>query len=147
MKRLFKHFTVILACLVAAVSCYDDRTDHMSIETRISLFPEPALFEADGTTSDGDESYAAVVTINRGSCVSDESWTAEILDGVSWAHLTCVDVVSTSKDILGEGSYEHQEKGIDITVDANTDANRSFKVRITAASGASKVFTFTQIAK
>lgn len=147
MKRLLNFIIVIFVGLAIAVSCYDDQTDFMSSDVRISLFPEPATFEADGTTTDGDESFAAVVTINRGSGVSDEPWTAEILNNVSWAHLSYLDVVSTNRDVLGEGSYDYHEKGVDIAVDPNTGSNRSFKLKITTDSGVSKEFTFTQISK
>ncbi len=64
--------TAALACatVLCAVSCYDDGTDCFDAATRISIYPEAELFNADGTTASGGESFTSAVTVNVGPAVS-----------------------------------------------------------------------------
>ncbi len=125
---------VMLSCLLLP-SCYKDGTDYISDEVRISLYPEPAGFAADGTTLDGAETYSAVVTVNYGAAVSGGKWTAEILESPSWVTLKDVLLTYTYPDTWGTGIYENQEMGIEISAEPNTGAGRSFTLRIWAPSG------------
>ena len=75
MKQINKSLTFMAALALAfaalAVSgCYKDGTDHMSSDVRISLFPAPSDFAADGTSIDGAEEFSASVVVNRGAAVS-----------------------------------------------------------------------------
>lgn len=125
---------VAISCLMLS-SCYKDGTDYVSDEVRISLYPEPAGFAADGTTLDGAETYAAVVTVNCGSSLAGGSWTAEILESPSWVTLKEVPLADTYPDTWGTGLHEYSEKGIEVSVGPNAAAGRSFTLRVSAASG------------
>ena len=50
MKSTIKTAAWICAILLVSVSCYDDGTDCFDTATRISLYPDVELFNADGTT-------------------------------------------------------------------------------------------------
>ena len=50
MKSTIKTAAWICAILLVSVSCYDDGTDCFDTATRISLYPDVDLFNADGTT-------------------------------------------------------------------------------------------------
>lgn len=124
--------------------CYDDGTDYISDDVRISLYPSPSGFAADGTTMDGSETYSAVVTINYGASVSDECWRAEILDAPSWVSVSTVSLTTTCPDTWGTGLHEHQEDGIEISVYPNDGARRSFTLRISTLSGKYRDYIFDQ---
>lgn len=123
-----------LSCLMLS-SCYKDGTDYVSSDVRISLYPAPAGFAADGTTLDGAETYSAVVTVNYGAAVSGGKWTAEILESPSWVSLKDVLLTYTYPDTWGTGIHENQEKGIEISAEPNGGPDRSFTLRIWAPSG------------
>ena len=55
MKSTIKTAAWICAILLVSVSCYDDGTDCFDTATRISLYPDVELFNADGTTASGNE--------------------------------------------------------------------------------------------
>ena len=66
MKSTIKTAAWICAILLVSVSCYDDGTDCFDTATRISLYPDVELFNADGTTASGNESFVSAVTVNVG---------------------------------------------------------------------------------
>lgn len=142
---IFNLLTIVFISLLTCVSCYDDGTDYISDEVRISLYPEPAVFNADGTTDDGDDNYSAVVTVNRGSSVSKESWTAEIMDSPEWAAVETAKIYSSYNDLRGNSQvYDITEDGIKVSVEKNTGAKRSLVLRVTLKSRIYKDYTFKQ---
>ncbi|MCM1502453.1 MAG: hypothetical protein NC115_07290 [Bacteroidales bacterium] len=143
--RLCWPFLAVAASCLLLTSCYKDGTDHISGDVRISLYPEIQGFEADGTTLDGAETYSAVVIVNRGASMDKGRWTAEILESPSWTNLKEVTLSSTYPDTWGTtGLHEYMEKGIEIALEPNPGAGRSFTLRVTASSGEFRDFTVSQ---
>lgn len=149
MKQINKSLTFLAAVALAfaalAVSgCYKDGTDHMSSDVRISLFPAPSDFAADGTAIDGAEEFSASVVVNRGASLSREGWSAEILEAPGWVVLTMVDITATYPDTWGTGMHEHQEKGIGLAVSPNDGQRRSFTLRVSVPSGEFRDYVVNQ---
>ncbi|MCM1178207.1 MAG: hypothetical protein NC308_02125 [Clostridium sp.] len=135
LKNILMPALALLSLCLLQSSCYKDGTDHISDAVRISLYPAPSGFAADGSTNDGAETYSAVVTVNYGASVSMGAWTAEILESPLWAVLKYVEQTSTYPDTWGTGIHEYQEKGIELSVEANAGGERSLVLRITSDSG------------
>lgn len=149
MKQINKSLTFLAAVALAfaalAVSgCYKDGTDHMSSDVRISLFPAPSDFAADGTAIDGAEEFSASVVVNRGASVSREGWSVEILEAPGWVVLTMVDITTTYPDTWGTGMHEHHEKGIGLAVRPNDGQRRSFTLRVSVPSGEFRDYVVNQ---
>lgn len=133
----------LLAVMSLAASCYDDGSDYVDRQTRVSLYPAPVVFQADGTTPDGDDTFLSVVTINEGQSRSDQTWTAEITNA-SWATVNETTVTSYYEQ-TGGVMHEINEKGIQIEVEPNEAYKRTFDLKITTSDKTVKLFTFTQL--
>lgn len=135
----------VLAAVIMPLSCYKDGSDYVSEDCRISLFPAPVTFAADGTTVSGSESYAASVVVNKGSSVDKSGWTADVLETPSWVHCSVVDITTSYDDTWGTGIHDYSEKGVEIILEPNTGAARQFTLRISVpSSGQTKDFVFKQ---
>ena len=95
MKSTIKTAAWICVILLVSVSCYDDGTDCFDTATRISLYPDVELFNADGTTASGNESFVSAVTVNVGPAVSDMAWEASVPASAAWATVRRTTVAST----------------------------------------------------
>ena len=67
MKKTIRYFAALVLSAAAVVSCYKDGTDFPSTETRITVYPEIPVFNADGTTQNGEDSYVCAVTVFSGT--------------------------------------------------------------------------------
>lgn len=143
MKTL-KYIASTILLLVLASSCYDDGTDYRDEATRIVMTPESVVFNADGTTADGDESFVAIVKVREGGAVSSLSWDPSIT-GADWAHVGKTSVASQFTEAESGAIHDVSEDGIEVKTDVNTGYRRSFSVNITASDGTVKTYAFTQL--
>ncbi|MCI1640553.1 MAG: hypothetical protein LKI42_04675 [Bacteroidales bacterium] len=147
MKKIYIS-TILLLVFLLAVSCAGDKEDVGIYDetTRVSLYPVPVEFNADGTTANGEDSYTAVVTIASGSTTkSDIDWTAEADSAGSWVTVTKTSVTSSFRDTYSDDIYETDEHGIDVKVSENTGYRRKFTVNVKVSDGTTVPFSFTQL--
>lgn len=137
----------ILACatLLVAVSCYDDGTDCFDASTRISIYPEAELFNADGTTASGNESFTSAVTVNVGPAVSQMAWEASVPATATWASVRKTAVTSIFEEAVGGIYHDLTAEGIEVVAQPNTEYRRKVVVTIAAADGTTADYEFTQL--
>lgn len=144
MKKFSKYVLMAVLPLLAA-ACYKDGTDFVDQGVRIVVSPKIPIFNADGTTENGDESFIAAVKIRKGSSVSDLKWTAAPATDVSWAEVKPASLVSQYTSTDGKAKYEVAEDGFEIVADPNHSYKRSFDLCIKVEDGTSATYTVTQL--
>lgn len=127
------------------VSCYDDGTDCFDTATRISLYPDVELFNADGTTASGNESFVSAVTVNVGPAVSDMAWEASVPASAAWATVRRTTVASIFEEAAGGARHDLSADGIELVLQPNTEYRRTVVVTIAAADGTTADYEFTQL--
>lgn len=139
--------TAALACatVLCAVSCYDDGTDCFDAATRISIYPEAELFNADGTTASGGESFTSAVTVNVGPAVSPMGWEVSIPATATWAAVRKTTVTSIFEEAVSGGYHDLLSEGFEVVAQPNTEYRRAVVVTIAAADGTTADYTFTQL--
>ena len=161
MKSTIKTAAWICAILLVSVSCYDDGTDCFDTATRISLYPVRApkadvyarislypdveLFNADGTTASGNESFVSAVTVNVGPAVSDMAWEASVPASAVWATVRRTTVASIFEEATGGARHDLSADGIELVLQPNTEYRRTVVVTIAAADGTTADYEFTQL--
>lgn len=60
--------------------------------TRITLSKSPVTFNSDGKTSEGEDSFTAVVTVFQGSMVNDLAWDCKFENSVAYAEVAKTDI-------------------------------------------------------
>lgn len=128
-----------------AAACYKDGTDFVDEGVRIVVSPKIPIFNADGTTVNGDESFIGAVKIRKGSSVADLKWTAEPATDVSWVEVKPASFVSQYTSTDGKENYEVAEEGFEIVVNPNHSYRRSFDLCIKVEDGTSATYTVTQL--
>ena len=121
MKSTIKTAAWICAILLVSVSCYDDGTDCFDTATRISLYPDVELFNADGTTASGNESFVSAVTVNVGPAVSDMAWEASVPASAVWATVRRTTVASIFEEAAGGARHDLSADGIELVLQPNTE--------------------------
>lgn len=145
MKRLFRYIA-LAACASAVLSgCYDDKSDYPSEETRITVYPEIPVFNSDGTTSSGEDSYICAVTVFKGTAVSSMSWKAESVTVVDWASVSPASFVMQYTDNSGKKTYDVAQPGFEVSMQQNTGYRRQYDVNVTAEDGTVKLLSFVQL--
>lgn len=145
MKSTIKTAAWICAILLVSVSCYDDGTDCFDTATRISLYPDVELFNADGTTASGNESFVSAVTVNVGPAVSDMAWEASVPASAAWATVRRTTVASIFEEATGGARHDLSADGIELVLQPNTEYRRTVVVTIAAADGTTADYEFTQL--
>lgn len=145
MKSTIKTAAWICAILLVSVSCYDDGTDCFDTATRISLYPDVELFNADGTTASGNESFVSAVTVNVGPAVSDMAWEASVPASAAWATVRRTTVASIFEEAAGGARHDLSADGIELVLQPNTEYRRTVVVTIAAADGTTADYEFTQL--
>ena len=145
MKSTIKTAAWICAILLVSVSCYDDGTDCFDTATRISLYPDVELFNADGTTASGNESFVSAVTVNVGPAVSDMAWEASVPASAVWATVRRTTVASIFEEAAGGARHDLSADGIELVLQPNTEYRRTVVVTIAAADGTTADYEFTQL--
>lgn len=145
MKSTIKTAAWICAILLVSVSCYDDGTDCFDTATRISLYPDVELFNADGTTASGNESFVSAVTVNVGPAVSDMAWEASVPASAVWATVRRTTVASIFEEATGGARHDLSADGIELVLQPNTEYRRTVVVTIAAADGTTADYEFTQL--
>ena len=145
MKSTIKTAAWICAILLVSVSCYDDGTDCFDTATRISLYPDVELFNADGTTASGNESFVSAVTVNVGPAVSDMAWEASVPASAAWATVRRTTVASIFEEAAGGARHDLSVDGIELVLQPNTEYRRTVVVTIAAADGTTADYEFTQL--
>lgn len=113
--------------------------------TRITLSKSPVTFNSDGKTSEGEDSFTAVVTVFQGSKVNDLTWDCTFENSVAYAEVTKTDIQTEFIGTYEGDSRTVNEKGIELKVKANPEYKRSFTLVITASDGTEQKFDFTQL--
>lgn len=113
--------------------------------TRITLSKSPVTFNSDGKTSEGEDSFTAVVTVFQGSKVNDLAWDCKIENSVAYAEVTKTDIQTEFIGTYEGDSRTVNEKGIELKVKANPEYKRSFTLVIIASDGTEQKFDFTQL--
>lgn len=113
--------------------------------TRITLSKSPVTFNSDGKTSEGEDSFTAVVTVFQGSKVNDLTWDCTFENSVAYAEVTETDIQTEFIGTYEGDSRTVNEKGIELKVKANPEYKRSFTLVITASDGTEQKFDFTQL--
>lgn len=144
MKKTIRYFAALVLSAAAVVSCYKDGTDFPSTETRITVYPEIPVFNADGTTQNGEDSYVCAVTVFSGTSVSDMSWKAEPMTDKDWATVSDASLVMQYTD-YSMNVHDVAQPGFEVAMDPNHSYKRVFDVKVTASDGTSRVFSFTQL--
>jgi uncharacterized protein (TIGR02145 family) len=140
----FNYIALSLAMLFTT-ACRDYDDDGGTDKTpRVSLYPAPEVFAADGRTESGDDSYVAVVTLNNGGAKSNQTWTAEIADA-TWASVSTTTISSDFQNTWTNAITTVSEQGIELKVEANTEYRRHFTLNIRTADGVVTPFEFTQL--
>ena len=106
--------------------------------TRITLSKSPVTFNSDGKTSEGEDSFTAVVTVFQGSKVNDLAWDCTFENPVTYAEVTETDIQTEFIGTYEGDSRTVNEKGIELKVKANPEYKRSFTLVITASGGSGK---------
>jgi len=145
MKSTIKSAVAAGALLLCAVSCYDDGTDCFDTATRIAIYPEAELFNADGTTASGSESFTAAVTVNVGAKVSDMGWKASVDPAAAWATVRRTTVASLFEEAVSGGYHDLSGEGFELAAEPNTEYRRQVVVTLTADDGTTADYTFTQL--
>ena len=145
MKSTIKTAAWICVILLVSVSCYDDGTDCFDTATRISLYPDVELFNADGTTASGNESFVSAVTVNVGPAVSDMAWEASVPASAAWATVRRTTVASIFEEAAGGARHDLSADGIELVLQPNTEYRRTVVVTIAAADGTTADYEFTQL--
>ena len=145
MKSTIKTAAWICAILLVSVSCYDDGTDCFDTATRISLYPDVELFNADGTTASGNESFVSAVPVNVGPAVSDMAWEASVPASAAWATVRRTTVASIFEEAAGGARHDLSADGIELVLQPNTEYRRTVVVTIAAADGTTADYEFTQL--
>ena len=113
--------------------------------TRITLSKSPVTFNSDGKTSEGEDSFTAVVTVFQGSKVNDLAWDCKFENPVAYAEVTKTDIQTEFIGTYEGDSRTVNEKGIELKVKANPEYKRSFTLVIIASDGTEQKFDFTQL--
>lgn len=113
--------------------------------TRITLSKSPVTFNSDGKTSEGEDSFTAVVTVFQGSKVNDLTWECTFENAVAYAEVTETDIQTEFIGTYEGDSRTVNEKGIELKVKANPEYKRSFTLVIIASDGTEQKFDFTQL--
>lgn len=113
--------------------------------TRITLSKSPVTFNSDGKTSEGEDSFTAVVTVFQGSKVNDLAWDCKFENSVAYAEVTKTDIQTEFTGTYEGDSRTVNEKGIELKVKANPEYKRAFTLVITASDGTEQKFDFTQL--
>ena len=145
MKRIIRYFALVTCAAAILSGCYDDKTDFPSEETRITIYPEIPVFNSDGTTSSGEDSYVCAVTIFEGTAVSSMSWKAEPVTVRDWASVSPASFVMQYTDNSGKHSYDVAQPGFEVSMQPNTGYKRQYDVNVTAEDGTSKILSFIQL--
>ena len=125
-------------------SCYSEKAESYS-DTIITLYPQPPVFNADGTTASGDESFIGAVNVRKGTSESKLHWEIASDSDVSWAEAGYANYVSQYKSVTGNESVETVEKGIEVTMNPNRGYRRNYSLVVRAEDGTTRTFTFTQL--
>lgn len=144
MKHAIKHITALAAFALIVAGCYKEHSAAEYDEVSIHLYPEVPVFNADGTTVNGDENYIGAVTIIKGTSTSDVHW-AYSYPNLDWVDVNMATYVSTYNDVSGKESYEVTEDGIQVNLKPNPSYKRKFDIIIKTDDGDSQTFTFTQL--
>lgn len=113
--------------------------------TRITLSKSPVTFNSDGKTSEGEDSFTAVVTVFQGSKVNDLAWDCKFENSVAYAEVAKTDIQTEFIGTYEGDSRTVNEKGIELKVKANPEYKRSFTLVIIASDGTEQKFDFTQL--
>lgn len=114
-------------------------------ETRITLSKSPVTFKSDGKTSEGEDSFTAVVTVFQGSKVNDLTWDCTLENSVAYAEVAKTDIQTEFTGTFEGDSKTVTEKGIELKVKANPEYRRSFTLVLTASDGTEQKFDFSQL--
>ena len=137
----------LLALIPVIFSGCETEVDPSDInsETRITLSKSPVTFNSDGKTSEGEDSFTAVVTVFQGSKVNDLAWDCKFENSVAYAEVTKTDIQTEFIGTYEGDSRTVNEKGIELKVKANPEYKRSFTLVIIASDGTEQKFDFTQL--
>lgn len=113
--------------------------------TRITLSKSPVTFNSEGKTSEGEDSFTAVVTVFQGSKVNDLAWDCKFENSVAYAEVAKTDIQTEFIGTYEGDSRTVNEKGIELKVKANPEYKRSFTLVIIASDGTEQKFDFTQL--
>ena len=133
-KNIIKYLVLPLAAALAACSPQKENYDADNAY-RVTLYPEPVEFLADGSTPGEGSVYEAVVLVNAGAATSDIGWTASLEGNPAWATLTETTVNSVFKETYSDKEHEISQKGVAVRVTANSEYRRKVTLNITLADG------------
>lgn len=143
-KNISKYCVLALAAVLAACSPQKENYD-ADTAFRVTLYPEPVEFLADGSAPGESGVYEAVVLVNSGAATSDMGWTASLEGNPSWATLSEATVNSTFKETYSDKEHQISQKGISVTVKPNTEYRRKAVLNITLANGSVFPFVLQQL--
>ena len=143
-KNISKYCVLALAAVLAACSPQKENYD-ADTAFRVTLYPEPVEFLADGSAPGESGVYEAVVLVNAGAATSDMGWTASLEGNPSWATLSEATVNSTFKETYSDKEHQISQKGISVTVKPNTEYRRKAVLNITLANGSVFPFVLQQL--
>lgn len=137
----------LLALIPVIFSGCETEVDPSDINsgTRITLSKSPVTFNSDGKTSEGEDSFTAVVTVFQGSKVNDLAWDCKFENSVAYAEVAKTDIQTEFIGTYEGDSRTVNEKGIELKVKANPEYKRSFTLVIIASDGTEQKFDFTQL--
>ena len=145
MKTNFRYAAFVLALVSLLASCTQVKESYCYDEaTRISVVPQTAQFKADGTTSEGDATYKAVVVINEGAAGSDADWDVTVDGQPSWVSVTKTMIPYNFTEPVTGKSYTYDEAGFEVKVSANPEYKRSFTLKVTSGNFI-KVLDYVQL--
>ena len=136
----------MLPLAAALVACSPQKENYDTDNAfRVTLYPAPVEFLADGTTPGEESSYTAVVVVNSGAAGSDMSWTASLVGNPGWATLKETVVNSVFKETYTDREHPIAQKGVEITVTPNSEYRRKVVLNITLADGTVFPFELQQL--
>ena len=145
MKSRIKTAATLCALLIGTVSCYEDNTDYVDTQTRISIYPAAEQFNADGTTASGNESFISAVTVNKGSAVADMDWEPSLPETADWATVRKTDVSSIFEEATSGTFHDVSAAGFEIVVTPNPEYRRKVVLTIVASDGTTADYEFEQL--
>ncbi|MBQ7622571.1 MAG: hypothetical protein IJS66_02390 [Bacteroidales bacterium] len=145
MKKNILKYLLFTPLLVLAVACTEKEAYVEDTASRVTLFPAPLTFTAEGNTPDGDAVFTAAVIVNNGPAVSNANWHAELVGAPAWVTLGETEIKTTYKESYRDVEHEVINKGIALKVNPNPGYRRSFKVNIVLPDGTAFPFEFAQL--
>lgn len=143
-KSILKYMVLPLAAALAACSPQKENYDTDNA-FRVTLYPAPVEFQADGSIAGEGSVYEAVVLVNAGAATSDVNWTASLKGNPSWATLTETTVNSIFKETYSDKEHQVSQKGVSVTVKPNSEYRRKVILDITLADGTVFPFELQQL--